>query len=196
MAVNLPSANIQSAGRRIIAFFLKRDDAYRAVSELKDAGFTSDEIGVMARSDHHTDTVSGSIDRDRSFWDKLKDFFSGESSDDVDYGDSASGMNWEERRADYYYRGIGRGGALVSVTGRRIEEARRILQNAGGDLRESGFEDAAPGSPRAGSTRYASAAAVTGAANEGEKLVVPCFGYSRALESNCFSSVIQAALLF
>jgi uncharacterized protein (TIGR02271 family) len=150
MAVNLPSANIQSAGRRIIAFFLKRDDAYRAVSELKDAGFTSDEIGVMARSDHHTDTVSGSIDRDRSFWDKLKDFFSGESSDDVDYGDSASGMNWEERRADYYYRGIGRGGALVSVTGRRIEEARRILQNAGGDLRESGFEDAAPGSPRAG----------------------------------------------
>ena len=130
MAVNIPSANVQSAGQRTVAFFQKRDDAYRAMSELKDAGFASDQIGVMARSDHDTDTVSGSIERDESFWDKLKNFFSGESSDDVDYRDSASGMNWDERRADYYYRGIGRGGALVSVTGPRIEEARRIMQNA------------------------------------------------------------------
>jgi uncharacterized protein (TIGR02271 family) len=149
MAVNVPSANIQSAGQRIVAFFPKRDDAYRAVSELKDAGFTSDEIGLMARSDRDTDTVSGSIERDESFWDKLKNFFSGESSD-FDYRDSASGMNWDERRADYYYRGIGRGGALVSVTGPRIEEARRLLQNAGGDLRESGFEDTLVGSQGAG----------------------------------------------
>ena len=59
MAVNLPSANVQSAGQRVIAFFPKRDDAYRAVSERKDDGFTSDEIGFMARSDHDTDTVSG-----------------------------------------------------------------------------------------------------------------------------------------
>jgi uncharacterized protein (TIGR02271 family) len=94
----------------------------------------------MARSDGDTDTVPGNIDRDRSFWDKLKHFFSGESSDDVDYRDSASGMNWDQRRADYYYRGIGQGGALVSVTGSRIEQGRPILQNAGGDLRETGFE--------------------------------------------------------
>ena len=150
MAVNPSSANVQTAGRRIIAFFPKRDDAYRAVSELKHAGFTSDEIGFMARSDHDTDTVSGSIDRDRSFWDKLKDFFSGESSDDVDYRDSASGMKWDERRADYYYRGIARGGALVSVAGQRAEEARPILQDAGGDLRESGFEDVSADSTATG----------------------------------------------
>jgi uncharacterized protein (TIGR02271 family) len=150
MAVNVPSPNVQSAGERIIAFFPKKDDAYRAVSELKDAGFTSDEIGLMARSDHDTDTVSGSIQRDESFWDKLKHFFSGESSDDVDYRDSASGMNWDQRRADYYYRGIGRGGALVSVKGPRIEEARRVLQSAGGDLRESGFEDSSAGSTKSG----------------------------------------------
>src|SRR5207249_3632699 len=117
MAVNVTSANVQSAGQRIVAFFPKRNDAYRAVSELKDAGFASDEIGFIARSDRDTDTVSGSIEHDESFWDKLKKFFSGESSDDVDYRDSASGMNWDQKRADYYYRGIGRGGALVSVTG-------------------------------------------------------------------------------
>ena len=35
---------------------------------------------------------------------------------------------------------------LVSVTGARRDEARRILQNAGGDLRESGFETSAAGS--------------------------------------------------
>jgi uncharacterized protein (TIGR02271 family) len=59
-------------------------------------------------------------------------------------------MNWEERRADYYYRGIGRGGALVSVAGPRAEEARRILQDAGGDLRESGFEDVSADSTATG----------------------------------------------
>lgn len=52
-------------------------------------------------------------------------------------------MNWADDRADYYYQGINAGGALVSVTGTRREEARRILQNAGGDLRESGFETVA-----------------------------------------------------
>jgi uncharacterized protein (TIGR02271 family) len=142
MALNVPSANIYGANGRIVAFFPKREDAYRAVSDLKEAGFTEDEIGVMARSDRDTGTVSGSIERDESFWNKLKHFFSGESSDDIDYRDSASGMNWDQKRADYYYRGIGHGGALVSVTGPRIEEARPILQNAGGDLRESGFETA------------------------------------------------------
>lgn len=144
MAVNVPSANLQSAGQRTIAFFSKKDDAYRAVSQLKDAGFTSGEIGLMARSDDRdADNASGSIQHDESFWDKLKHFFSGDSSEDIDYRDSASGMSWDQKRADYYYRGIGRGGALVSVTGPRIEEARRVLQSAGGDLRESGFEEAA-----------------------------------------------------
>jgi uncharacterized protein (TIGR02271 family) len=144
MAVNVPSANVHSASQRIIAFFRNKEDASRALSELKNAGFTANEIGLMARSDRAIDTASSNIDLDEGFWDKLKHFFSGESSDDVDYRDSASGMNWDQKRADYYYRGIGQGGALVSVTGPRIEEARPILQNAGGDLRETGFETASP----------------------------------------------------
>jgi hypothetical protein len=46
-------------------------------------------------------------------------------------------MNWDRNRASYYYQGINAGGALVSVSGTRAQEARRVLQNAGGDLRES-----------------------------------------------------------
>ena len=150
MAVNVPSANLQGAAQRIVAFFPKRDDASRAVSELKNAGFTSDEIGFMTRSDRAQETVSESTHHDESFWDKLKNFFSGESSDDVDYRDSASGMNWNENQANYYYRGLGRGGALVSVTGTRIEDARRLIENAGGDLRETGFDDISAGTMETG----------------------------------------------
>jgi uncharacterized protein (TIGR02271 family) len=50
-------------------------------------------------------------------------------------------MNWDRNRANYYYQGVNAGGALVSVSGSRAQEARSILQNAGGDLRESGFEN-------------------------------------------------------
>jgi uncharacterized protein (TIGR02271 family) len=74
----------------------------------------------------------------------VKEFFGAESPEDFDYRDSATGLNWERSRADFYYRGLNEGGALVSVTGPRIEEARRILQSAGADLRESGFESLAP----------------------------------------------------
>jgi uncharacterized protein (TIGR02271 family) len=146
MAVNRSTENLSASGQRVIAFFSNTDDAYRAVAELKDAGFSSEEIGVISRSDHETagtSSTASSGTRDESFWDKLKNFFSGDDSDnneDVGYRDASQGMNWDQDRADYYYSGIGRGGALVSVSGPRSEEARRILQSAGGDMRESGFE--------------------------------------------------------
>jgi uncharacterized protein (TIGR02271 family) len=136
---------------RIVAFFTNRDDAHRAISQLQADGFSPEQIGLMAQSDYEGGSgVSGSemsstregIDRHQGFWGKVKDFFTGEShgEDEYDYSETASGLNWDRNRADYYYRGIGQGGALVSVVGPRIEEARVILQNAGGDLRESGFE--------------------------------------------------------
>lgn len=146
MAISSSTQNLAS-GQRVIAFFRTTDDAYRVVSELQNAGFTSEEIGVISRSDRHaagTSAKTGSVTKDESFWEKLKNFFSGDSSDeDVEYRDASSGMNWDDSRANYYYRGIGEGGALVSVTGARSQEARQILQNAGGDLRESGFESEA-----------------------------------------------------
>jgi uncharacterized protein (TIGR02271 family) len=143
MAVNATTSNIPVAGYRVVAFFRNAEDAFPAVSDLREAGFTSDEIGVISRSDRENDRTSAT--RDESLWDKLKHFFSGDvdEGEEVEYRDASSGMQWDQNRAYYYYNGIGRGGAVVSVTGTRADEARRILQNAGGDLRESGFESSA-----------------------------------------------------
>ena len=139
--------SLNTSSERVVAFFSNKDDAYRAISELQAQGFTSSEIGVI--EGHSSDASAGSQfgydDRNRdsdSIWQKIKDFFTGESHDQsgYDYGDSVGSMDWDTDRANYYYQGINSGGALVTVSGARAQEARRILQNAGGDLRESGFE--------------------------------------------------------
>src|SRR5579885_1801716 len=148
MATTQTSQNesLNTSNARVVAFFKKKEDAYRAVGQLRDVGFTTDEIGFIEGRD--TGTGSQSTTRDReSVWQKIKDFFTGESHDDVDYETSAETMEWDPDRANYYYQGIEEGGALVSVTGSRSAEARRILQNAGGDLRESGFESIAGSRP-------------------------------------------------
>jgi uncharacterized protein (TIGR02271 family) len=161
--------NVHTSGQRIIAFFSDKHDAYRAISQLKDAGFSSNEIGLVSREDQgaagtsrgtetsrnidtsRNTTLGTDTGNDESFWDKVKHFFSGDSADNeyVDYRDTSESMKWDQNRADYYYRGIGQGGALVSVTGPRLEEARTILQNAGGDLRETGFSADATSRTRA-----------------------------------------------
>lgn len=144
---NTPSVN--TAEGRVIAFFKNRNDAYSAITRLKQAGFDSSQIGLMG-SDYRGGTMPDPEEmREReSMWEKIKNFFTGQSHDDIDYRDSASAMKWDDNRADYYYRGIRGGGALVSVSGARIEEARTILQDGGGDLREGGFERiAARGGP-------------------------------------------------
>lgn len=131
------------AGQIIVAFFKSKEAAYREVSELHNAGFTSAEIGIIEGRVHDARTSGTEYsNRDNeSLWQKIKDFFRGESyEDDMDYDQSAEGMNWDQNRADYYYHGISQGGALVSVSGSRTAEARSILERAGGDLRESGFE--------------------------------------------------------
>ncbi len=151
MATTQTSKNesLNTSHTRVVAFFKDKEDAYRAVSQLQDSGFTSDEIGFIEGRDTGTHTStrdSGSV------WQKIKDFFSGESHEDVDYEASADTMAWDPDRANYYYQGIEAGGALVSVTGARSSDARRILQNAGGDLRESGFETFAGSSGRSSDT--------------------------------------------
>jgi uncharacterized protein (TIGR02271 family) len=131
------------AGQIIVAFFKSKEAAYREVSELHNAGFTSAEIGIIEGRVHDARTSGTEYsNRDNeSLWQKIKDFFRGESyEDDMDYDQSGEGMNWDQNRADYYYHGISQGGALVSVSGSRTAEARSILERAGGDLRESGFE--------------------------------------------------------
>ncbi len=160
MASQSPVSNLYMSSDRVVAFFRVREDAFRAISEMKEAGYTSSEIGLVDKTNGISSstgiasdpseavTADGQVAYDdsnqghsESMWEKLKHFFSGDSADDVDYRDSTSGMNWDQHRGDHYYRGIAQGGALITVTGARTEEAREILQDAGGDLRVEGFEE-------------------------------------------------------
>ncbi|HZQ20391.1 MAG TPA: YsnF/AvaK domain-containing protein [Terriglobales bacterium] len=137
-----PTNDLPTSEARTVAFFSNQNDAYDAINQLRNAGFTSSEIGLIAGSEYDDSDAKGRTQASEGFWQKVKDFFTGESHDeDYDYRETSSDLNWNNERADYYYNGINSGGALVSVTGPRTAEARTILQKAGGDLRESGFEE-------------------------------------------------------
>jgi uncharacterized protein (TIGR02271 family) len=165
MADTLPT----SSGTTEMAFFRNYSDALTAISELKDAGFTSSEIGLAT-------SASSSLDRDlewkddtartslgdepedirtesqrrtheRGAWEKVKDFFTGEEEsyrgDDTAYNDAFQQLSGDEYRARYYGSGLQAGGALVTVraVATRLERAREILSRNNGDLRTSGFEN-------------------------------------------------------
>jgi uncharacterized protein (TIGR02271 family) len=157
--------NVQSNNsNEIYAFFKNRSDALAAIADLKDAGFTSDQIGLAMADDPsltsseplRTDGVGGPVDTqrastsygktdDRSAWDKIKDFFTGghetyigdEQAHESTYG------NISRERARYYNSGIAAGGAVLTVSApaTRITEAREILQEHDADVRTSGFEE-------------------------------------------------------
>ncbi len=170
---------------RITAFFNNQNDAYRALTELKQEGFSNEQIGLAAldgggNSTDGPDNASLRLRPDEginqpridtnvsdpkdtivsepnnsslrmrpdegeaethphSFWQNVKNFFSGESQDEATDLD-ATNLNWSDERASYYSRGLDSGGAIVTVTGGNRENARQILEQCGGDLRESGFE--------------------------------------------------------
>jgi len=134
--------NTGTGASRVVAFFKDRDKAYQAMSELKEAGIAPERIGLAVGQDYEgSGQQTGGGGHDTSFWQKVKDFFSGEGHDDQsDYRDATGSMGWDEERSGYYRQGISAGGAVVTVSGERIDEARNILQRNGGDLRESGFE--------------------------------------------------------
>jgi hypothetical protein len=160
MATKSPGTNLETSNERVVAFFRVQQDAFRAISALKEAGFTSSEIGLMSKvkgsaidddvkpttadaaiehvnlgGDHHDDG-----EHSESMWEKLKHFFGGDSSENADYRESAAGMRWDEHHEDRYYRGLEEGGAIVTVAGPRLEEAREVLQDAGAELQEEQFE--------------------------------------------------------
>ena len=142
MATRNLASNLDNTPNRVVAFFSRREDAYRALSDLKEAGFNSDQIGLAVGHEEETSgNTTSTREYDSSFWQKVKDFFSGEDHHEhTDFGDVASPMGWTDDRYEYYQRGISSGGAVVTVTGDPILEARTILQRDGADLRESGFE--------------------------------------------------------
>jgi len=134
--------NSASTSNRIVAFFSDRDKAYQAMSELKDEGFSTEQIGLAVGQEYESTATSSGGTRETSFWQKVKDFFSGEDHhDQTDFRDATADMGWDEQRHGYYQQGISSGGAVVTVTGDRLEEAREILEDNGGDLRSSGFEE-------------------------------------------------------
>ena len=147
MATRNLASNVNNTTSRVVAFFSRREDAYRALSDLKQAGFNSDQIGLaVGHEAEASGNTTSTREYDSSFWQKVKDFFSGEDHHEhTDFDDMASPMGWTDDRYEYYQRGISSGGAVVTVTGDRISEARIILQRDGADLRESGFESDSSG---------------------------------------------------
>lgn len=185
--------DIHSSARanQIVAFFRDRQDAFAAISELKDAGFTSDQIGLaMSGGRNISDTSSGKLSStqgssargtaahdDRGMWEKIKDFFTGE---DPNYeGESYGGEDYErtfghlsltDEQNRYYHSGISAGGAIVTVNAPadRLQTAREILEDNDGDLRNSGFSEldrATTGSTLAG------AEAGRGISDQGERRI-------------------------
>ena len=158
--------NVQSNNsNEIYAFFKNRSDALAAISDLKDAGFTSDQIGLAMADDPsltssdplRTEGVGGPVDsvrasasrgrttEDRSAWDKIKDFFTGEHETYIgdEHAHESTYGNISSERARYYNSGIAAGGAVLTVSApaTRLTEAREILEDHDADVRTSGFEE-------------------------------------------------------
>lgn len=144
--------NINQAAQQneLVAFFHDQSDALSAISELKEAGFTSDQIGFAIAGQRDVTTADKSTIRaneeDRSGWEKIKDFFSGEQESyrgpTQDYQNTFSHLSLSPDQARYYSEGITAGGALVTVRAEpeRQAAAREILVDNDADLRTTGFE--------------------------------------------------------
>jgi uncharacterized protein (TIGR02271 family) len=146
---------------QLVAFFKDREDAVSAIAELKDAGFTSAQIGLAMSggrniSESSERNISSGQPRreiaegrdDRGMWEKIKDFFTGE--DPTFEGESYGGEDYDrtfghlalsDDQTRYYHSGIAAGGAIVTVSAMpdRLEVARAILEDNDADLRSSGF---------------------------------------------------------
>ena len=163
--MSMSDMNQTARGNQIVAFFGDQSDALSAISELKEAGFTPEEIGFaiagegdIAPGGVRSTTRANMAEDARNMWDKIKDFFSGEHESyrgpSQDYERTFSNLSVSPDQARYYSEGITAGGALVTVIAAadRLTVAREILVDNDADLRTSGFEQlsAAPGSVDAG----------------------------------------------
>ena len=123
--MNTRNINTQQ-GNTIAALFRDHDHAEDAVKDLRDAGFTSDQIGIAGPH------------KGRGFFDKVGDFFTG-GGDETYYSDfagSVSQYNVPREQAEYFESGVGGGGTLVTVRvdAARRPDAMRILEQHEADL--------------------------------------------------------------
>jgi uncharacterized protein (TIGR02271 family) len=147
----MSSSTVSNTGYdQIVAFFRDREDAYEAVNDLRDAGFTNDEIGLAFQGGTEqsgTAATKGVAHTDRSTWQKIKDFFTGGEEDNAtaysnqQLGDSYRHYNISDDQWNYYRSGISQGGAIVTVRAAadRLAKARSILQENDADFRTTGF---------------------------------------------------------
>jgi len=143
-------------GQLVAAFFNNTNDAENAIQELRDHGFTSSQIGTSLESENDIsrfseaggmEPVAGEREHHyeghRSFWQKMKDFFSGESDDfgtraeertqvtDGGFGAiRARGYNIPER----FHTSLASGGAYVTVESDRAAEAEEVLAHHHGHV--------------------------------------------------------------
>ena len=129
----------KSSARSIAAFFRNESDAENAIRELKDSGFRADQIGTSL-TDYDID--NSQLQRgERGFWDKVGDFFSGNTG----YEDRDTGAGDGRRQEgpaigrtltipDNYYDRLDSGGVFVTVHGDNISQAEQILVRNHGEI--------------------------------------------------------------
>ena len=132
------NTNAYSSGTTVLAYFNNQSDAENAIVDLHQAGFRGDQIACTC---DENDGVAGKSTDQRSFWDKVGDFFTG-----TDEHEKIAGQRYEAssvRVPERYYERLSSGGTFVSVadTNRRAE-AEQVLRRNGGEIETdfAGFE--------------------------------------------------------
>ena len=123
-------ADIKTTKSAIAGLFQDESRAEKAVDELKQAGFSENEIGVATRADD-----SGETSR---FWDKVSRAFGKQEHAEhaTELRESLMDAGLPEGQADYLDSRLASGGILVTVQGEGAgrERAIAILQRNGADM--------------------------------------------------------------
>jgi uncharacterized protein (TIGR02271 family) len=133
----------------VVAYFTNHSNAENAVRDLQRAGFRSNQIG-SSYEDYDTDTTDSGMRSNqdstagstateatdhRSFWEKVRDFFSGEPEHGHDVTSEAASSESSFGVPPRYRELLARGGELISVrTEDRKAEAQDILTRNNGQV--------------------------------------------------------------
>ena len=139
-----------SRNETVAGYFSSRSQAESAISALKDAGFSRDEIGLAIKSrDYETKEQNRTAGerREPGTWGRVKEFFGGGESEESassyrseDMDTALSGLSINDERARYLRHRFDSTdeGAIVTVSAdEREDEARQILERSGCDIGRS-----------------------------------------------------------